>query len=318
MRYSIGVDIGATKILAGIVRQDGYVVERLRRSTPATDGELVVAAVVDVVKHLLESSRKQALPIDGIGVGTAGQIDFVRGRVLSGTPNIRNWENIELGAKLGSQFGVPVWVDNDVNVHLLAEVTLGAAQASENVVMLAFGTGVGGAVLVDGRILHGAWGGAAELGHTTVNFRGPMCNCGSRGCLELYGSGTGIAARMSERLTASGRSVSEVSSHEVFAKAVEGDSLARATIDEMVEAISFACVSLIHTFNPGMVILGGGVVANRRWVVDDVSTRVRKLGMKSLVQSVAFETPTFGPEAGLVGAALQVFINEQATGGNLS
>lgn len=307
MRHSIGVDIGATKILAGLVREDGCVVERLRCATPDTDAGDVVDAVVEVLRALCDRVREHGVQAEGVGIGTAGQIDVQTGTVLSGTPNIRNWQNVKLCDMLAAEFALPVWVDNDVNVHLLAEARLGVAKACRNAVMLALGTGVGGAALVDGQLLHGQWGGAAEFGHMSINFTGPACNCGSRGCLELYASGPGIAARMRSRAALHGRSLGDISSMDVFVQAEQGDETARETIDELIEALCTACVNLIHGFNPSVLILGGGVMEDRHWIVQEVANRIRHRGMKSLLHSVAFKAPAFGAEAGLVGAALQVF-----------
>lgn len=308
MRHSIGIDIGASKILAGIVREDGQVIERLRVPTPTNDGNEVVAAVIGVLEQLHTAKCLEDISLVGVGIGTAGQIDFARGLVLSGTPNIRNWQNIALRDRLGPLYGLPVWVDNDVNVHLLAEAHLGSAVGKQNVLMLALGTGVGGAALVAGRLLHGAWGGAAEFGHMTVAMQGAKCNCGARGCLEVYASGTGIARQMNERLQETDGLTRKLTSQDVFMKAQQGDTLANEIIGQMVTALGAACTSLVHSFNPEMVVFGGGVMDQGDWIVDAIRHRMQDAGIKSLVQSVSFEQARFGSDAGLVGAALQCFL----------
>jgi glucokinase len=248
----------------------------------------------------------------GVGVGTAGQVNFEAGTVVSGTPNIRDWMNVDLRSAL-EPIGFPVWVDNDVNVHLLAETRFGVAAGRQHVLMLALGTGVGGAAWEDGRLVRGDWGAACEFGHVCVDYRGPDCNCGSRGCLELYASGTGIARMMRERLAQTGGSTPSptLDARAVLQQAQAGDPVAAAVVHDMLDALSMACVSLIHAFNPQMIVLGGGVMESGEWLLTGVRERVKTLGMSSLVRPVAIAAAQFGAEAGVVGAALQSFLYEQ-------
>ncbi|GMA63153.1 hypothetical protein GCM10025859_35930 [Alicyclobacillus fastidiosus] len=143
MRYSVGIDIGATKILAGLVREDGTVVHRVRRTTPFDSRDGVVETTCEMVREVVLFGQTQDCCPAGIGVGTAGQVNFAEGIVVSGTPNIRDWTGVKLGELLSASANLPVWVDNDVNAHLLAEVSIGVAAGRQNVLMLALGTGVG-------------------------------------------------------------------------------------------------------------------------------------------------------------------------------
>jgi glucokinase len=317
--YSIGIDIGGTKIAGGLVDKEGQIVSQRSVATPYAGGMAVVEAVTDLIQHLKSDAQAGRDSVIGVGVGTAGQIDFAGGRVLSGTTNIRDWNDVPLRQLLEEATRLPVWVDNDGNVMTLAEAHAGAARGHADVVCLTLGTGVGGGVLSGGRLLRGAWGGAAELGHITVNFAGPPCNCGFRGCLEVYASGTGIAQRMRERLIhrrhqalpevaeRAAAGLDSITSHDVFAWMRAGDPLATETVQEMTQALAFGLVSLIHTFNPTVVVLGGGIMADGEWLRAAVERQVRQLGVRSLVHPVAIRLAHFGPVAGLVGAASQVW-----------
>jgi len=305
MRHSIGVDIGATKMLAGIVREDGVVLHRIRVNTPAHDGAQVVRTLVTLLAELQTCEVLKTISLAGVGIGTAGQVDFVNGCVLSGTPNILNWANVELRKTLQPITGLPVWVDNDVNVQLLAEASLGVAVAKRHVVMLSLGTGIGGAAMMNGELLHGSWGGAAEFGHMTVDFQGPLCNCGARGCLELFASGAGIAAQMAQRLGLVEGQAKELTGEMVFRKAKQGDVLANEVLDQAIAALTAASVNLAHSFNPEMIVFAGGIMAEGNGALDRVRQAFAIHGISSLLGTVTLANARFGSDAGLVGAALQ-------------
>jgi glucokinase len=306
--YSVGIDIGATKILVGIVREDGTVVYHLRVDTPVNEGQQVVSCVLQQLQEMQESGLWSKYAVYGVGIGTAGQIDFANGVVVSGTDNILNWKNVHLRDILSTSLGVPVWVDNDVNVHLLAESVCGIAKGKQHVVMLVLGTGVGGAALINGRLLHGTWGGASEFGHMSVDFSGLPCNCGNRGCIELYASGVGIARQFESKVDDSFEHLSRVDSKLVFALREQGFLPAVQTVDEMLDALSSCCITLAHIFNPEMLILGGGVMDQGDWLSDAVRRRMQTRGIPSLVQNVAIERAKHGSMAGLVGAGIQPFL----------
>ncbi|KKI92098.1 hypothetical protein WQ54_10990 [Bacillus sp. SA1-12] len=319
--FSIGIDIGGTKIAGGIVNKNGEIVKSSIVSTPKEGGEAIISSLIEMITSFQEIANVSNWELAGIGIGTAGQIDVKNGRVVSGTTNILNWNDIPLREKLSSIIKLPIWIDNDANVVALAESKVGAAKGEEDVVFLTLGTGVGGGVISSGNIIRGAWGGGAELGHLSVNFNGPDCNCGSKGCIEVYCSGTGIARLMREKMnqtTCSSMELVTVNEAEITSKHVvqwakEGNELAQSVIDEMVEGLAFGIVNLIHSFNPTTIVLGGGVMEDGDWLRDLVEKRVRSLGMKSLVQPVTIKLAKLGNEAGLVGAAFQSWMNHHPT-----
>ncbi|NYE09008.1 glucokinase [Bacillus niacini] len=321
-KYSIGVDIGGTKISFGIVSHDGKILEKATYSTPQETRESIIDLMKEKITIFLERAKLLKIQIVGIGIGTAGQIDFEKGRVLSGTTNIKDWNDVPLRDIFTKKFDLPVWVDNDVNALTLAEQQLGVGKNVKDLICLALGTGVGGGVISGGNMIRGAWGGAAELGHITVDMNGPVCNCGLNGCLEVYSSGTGIANRMREKLKEyhpvqdsklsyyQGH-LDQVTSKVVFDLMNEGNHLAIEVVEKALEAFAYAIVSIIHTFNPSLIILAGGVLNDGNWFIKRVKDKVGGLGMQSLVSPVEFKMAELGPDAGLIGAALQPWVYDE-------
>ncbi|MDB5084923.1 MAG: hypothetical protein JWN30_1809 [Bacilli bacterium] len=313
MEYSVGIDIGGTKIAAGIVNKSGNIVFRRSAPTPQSSRNEVLDLLDDMIQACFHyANHNGSLPLKGIGIGTAGQIDFHQGRVLSGTANIADWNDVALRDEISKITSLPVWVDNDVNVIALAEHYLGAAQAESNILFLALGTGVGGGIISEGRLIHGAWGSAGELGHLSVNMDGPECKCGFRGCLETYASGTGIANRMREKLSElhvrQDPEPEHITSQLVFQLMKSGDKIAGQVVEEMIHALSYAIVSLIHIFNPTMIVLGGGVVEDGEWIRLSVEKQVHAIGLRSMVHPVQIQLAKLGPNAGIIGAAYQSWI----------
>jgi glucokinase len=295
----IGIDLGGTKIAAALVGADGRVAERIRRSTPQTGRDDVLCALTETVWQLRQRASERGLAVQSVGIGTAGQIDVARGVVLAGTANIRDWNDVPLRDVVAAATGLVTYVDNDVPVVLQAEREFGAARGCTDVVCLTVGTGIGGAVLVRGQLLRGAWGGAAELGHLSVDKNGPVCPCGFRGCLEMFASGTAVARRMAE-LTQGPRKFTGV---EVFQAALAGDVLAEQVVAEAIEALAYGVVSLIHTFNPRVILLGGGVFAEAEWLRMRLEKKVYSMGIRSMVEPVQLRRVSLGTDAGLIGAA---------------
>jgi glucokinase len=310
---SIGIDIGGTKIAAGLITSGGTVISKQVVPTATEGKDHIIFQLQQLIeKQLDEADQKGFTKIKGIGIGTAGQIDFKKGIVRSGTANIKDWNNIPLKTEIERLFSKPVWVDNDVNVVALAESYLGAAKGFDNVVFLTIGTGIGGAVLLQGQLLHGDWGGAAELGHLSVDRNGPLCNCGYKGCLEAYASGTGIANQMKNYLRQNPElydgEIETITSRDVFQWAYEGKQFAQLILDDAMDALAHGVVNITHTFNPSLIVLGGGIVDQHNWIISTVHEQVKTLGISSLIQSVSFVKATYGDEAGLIGAACQSFL----------
>jgi glucokinase len=313
VQYSIGVDIGGTKIAAGLVERTGALTELRSVATPSCGRPGILAHVRALVRELCAVGREAygKRPV-GVGLGTAGQVDPARGVVVSGTDAIRDWFDVPLCEEIGLASQLPVWMDNDVNATLLAESVAGSAAGHSHALCFALGTGVGGAALIDGHLLHGARGAAAELGHVSVNMRGPLCSCGQRGCLETYASGPGMVLRWRDRVRERAPDAGEVQDSlptpaEIVRRMLAGDHDAGAVVDGLLEALATAVVGAIHTFNPTIVVLAGGIVDRNRWICDEVRDRVRTRGLQSLVTPVEIVGAALGRSSGVVGAGLLVW-----------
>lgn len=317
--YAIGVDVGGTKINAGIVRDSGEVLHRVVLPTLAGKAE-VVRRVYDAIDGLLhEAGKRKAdwLQVRGIGIGTAGQVDWADGSIRFANDLLPGYTGTPLKRLVRERYGVPVCVDNDVNVLALTERKLGVFRGARYLLCLALGTGIGGAVIAEGRLLHGAWGGAGEFGHISVDFRGAPCICGGFGCLEQYVSGTGIASRMRERLAALGvQKPPDLDARQIIARWQNGDPASAAVMEEACAALGSAIASLAHTFNPEGIVLGGGVAEAGKPFFDRIREETAKRGMPSFLRGVRIEPAYRGSWSGLIGAALQMWEAAEEGGGS--
>ncbi len=302
MDYYLSADIGGTQLRAASFAAEGT--KPLRRAALPTRGD---EPVLERLKRLLHSVQPNGGTLLGIGVASPGPLDPVRGVVLE-APNIPGWRNLPLKALLEDEFGAPVVVDNDANLAALGEWRYGAGQGHHHLLYLTISTGIGAGVIVGDRLMHGARGLAAELGHVTVVPNGPLCGCGKRGHLEAVASGTAIA-RMAAEVVAAGEnsSLAELphppTAAEVAAAAQAGDPLARRIFAEAGTHLGRALAGFLHIFNPSVVILGGGVVQ-----AGDVLLRPLEETMRAEVMSPAYleglkiTTAELGDNAGLLGA----------------
>lgn len=306
--YAIGVDVGGTKIHAGIVDGQGKVLHSINLPTLAGQKK-VPERITEAIEALLaEPSIRDAYPIQGIGIGTAGQVNRSDGSIRFASEILPGYTGVPLKRLVEERFGVPVYVDNDVNVLVLTEKTLGTGRGAGHILCIALGTGVGGAVFAEGRLVHGAWGGAGELGHLSVDFNGLPCVCGGVGCLEQYASGTGIAKRMQAKLLSLGSEpASQVDAREVLSRWQSGDPAAVEVMDETFAALGAAISSLIHTLNPEMVVIGGGVAEAGEPFFERIREETAKRSMKSFSENVKIVQAHQGNLSGMIGAALQVF-----------
>lgn len=306
--HAVGVDIGGTKMNAGIVSNEGEVFHAV--SLPTLAGQASTSRrAAEAVERLLAEAKAidPKLRVRGIGVGTAGQVDWNGGRIRYANDLLPGYGGTPLRSLLENRFGLPVMVDNDVNVLAHTERRLGAGQRRNHFVCLALGTGVGGAIVTDGRLVHGAWGGAAEIGHLSVDFKGPPCICGGRGCLEQYASGTSIARRMTEKLAAAGLPSEGVDARETFVRWHAGDRVATDVMEETIAALGAAVASLVHTLNPEAIVIGGGVAEAGDALFEALDKEVRARTMASLWDGVRLEPAYRGNWSGMIGAALQLW-----------
>ncbi|HET8530607.1 MAG TPA: ROK family protein [Methylomirabilota bacterium] len=255
---TIGVDVGGTTVAAGLVSVDGRVLEHVQAPTHERGAGTALETIVELLDRLQDGARARGVTVTGVGIGIPGTVDAERGVIGGDVHYAPELVGVPLAARLGPRVGVPVFVDNDVNALALAEWTWGAGRGARSLVMLALGTGVGGGIVLDGRLHRGAAGFGGELGHVPIDFDGRPCICGGRGCLKTYVSGTDIARRGEERLAR------PIGADEVFRLAAAGRVEAEEIVDEVCRALGAGLAIIVNGLNPERVLLAGSVAKSLR------------------------------------------------------
>jgi glucokinase len=308
---AIGVDIGGTKIHFALVDDEGKIVYQEIIPTEAMQGaDYVLKNLLSGIEKMYEVAKTRSdISLIGIGIGSAGQIDFSTGTVAYAGATLPGWTGMPIRRVVETQFPLPVIVDNDVNVIAIAEKHFGAARQLNSFVCLALGTGVGGAIVEDGRLIRGAFGGAGELGHVSVNFSGPLCSsCGNYGCLELYASGTGISRLAIEMTSAYPGVISwEPNSREVIKAWLNGDPHAAQIMDTVIMALSTGISGFIHTFNPQAVIIGGGISIAGDAFFKAIRKETARRTAPAMWKTVELIPSSVGVNSGVIGAAAQLW-----------
>jgi glucokinase len=320
-KVAIGIDIGGTKIAGGVVNQRGELLHRTEAPTNASKGgPAIMARAADLVGELIRLAP--SAPV-GIGVATGGQVDPRTGAIFSATPVIPGWAGMRIRDILQDRFGIAVCVMNDASAAAVGEWRFGAARRVDDFVLLTLGTGVGGGVFSDGRLLRGALGAAGAIGHMVIDCDGRPCNCGSRGCLEAYTSGAAITDRALQIADERGidtpliramRADRSAGTRTLGEAAASGDALALEVIREAGEYLGWGFVSLLNLFNPAMIVVGGSVAELGDLLLDpakEVAVRHSLRGAKDPVRIVRAE---LGNNAGLLGAASLVWEDREHRG----
>ncbi len=293
----IALDVGGTKVAGAVVDARGRLRCREQVATNAAAGPADVMATLIA----LAARLREACPDSGaIGVGSAGQIDHLTGCVIYANEHLPGWTGMAIGPRLQAALSLPVAVDNDVNALALAEATSGAALGRRVVIVAAVGTGIGGALVLDGQLFRGASGVAGELGHIPLMATGPRCVCGNRGCLEAYAAGPRIAAAYA-RAT---RLARPMDLPDVVTRALDGDAAARLAFAQAGERIGRALAGLVNTLNPDAIVIGGGVIAAGELLLAPLRTALHHHALGPARSAVAVLPAALGSDAGLIGAAL--------------
>lgn len=309
MSLTIGIDIGGTKVLGGVVDIDGTVIAQARRDTPARDSALILDRIVEVVTELVAEHT-----VDSIGIGAAGWIDAGRAIVLY-APNLA-WRHEPLRDKVAARVNLPVVVENDANVAAWAEFRFGAARdADESMVMFTVGTGIGGGVVLRGELVRGANGIAAELGHVLAVRDGHPCGCGSRGCLEQYASGKALTRFAREAATAdpksaeqllyaAGGDVAKLTGPMVTDAARAGDPMALAAFGQTGYWLGQGLADMVQILDPQVLVVGGGVIGAGDLLLAPARKAYREaLAQRGKLPVADVVAASMGNTAGVVGAA---------------
>ena len=307
---TLGVDIGGTKTKVALVDERGKVIASHTYPTaPERGAERVVSELLTSIRHRLGRHSSKAR---GIGIGVAGQVEPEEG-VLIFAPNL-GWENTPIKDMVAEGLRTTVEVTNDVRAATLGEWLLGAGRGYQNIACLFVGTGIGGGMVLEGRLVNGCTNTAGEFGHMVIVADGRKCRCGKNGCLEAYAGGWAIAKRAVELIKDNpkrGGSLLEIagSSDSITAASVaeayrRGDGLAREVIGEAVHFLASGIAGIVNAFNPCLVILGGGVVEGLPEMVQMVEEEVKKRVLKATLTKLRFAKAALGSDAGVIGASL--------------
>jgi glucokinase len=306
-KLAIGIDVGGSKIAAGVVDEDGRVLARQRAETPSTDP----AAVLDVIAGIAEEFRREH-HIRALGIGAAGFVDVTGSTVLF-APHLA-WRNEPLRDAVSRRTGLPVLIDNDANAGGWAEWRFGAAQNEPDVVLITLGTGIGGSILIEGQPYRGRWGVAGEFGHMQVVPDGLPCECGNTGCWEQYASGRVLTRRgrqaaaagseLGRRLLEAAGGADDIEGSHVTAAAQGGDEEAIGWLADVGDWLGVGVANLAAALDPGVVVIGGGVSEAGELLLGPArSAFSRHLTGRGYRSEARIVTAHLGPEAGLIGAA---------------
>jgi len=307
----LGVDIGGTKVAVGLVDREGRILQQGRKPMVANG---TADAALDAVTGAIDSILSQAnSAVQSIGICAPGPLDPKTGVVLN-PPNLPCWRNFPLAERIAAKYRVPVKVDNDANAAALAETRWGAARGFRYVFYATIGTGIGTGIVFDGAIYHGNTGSAGEGGHVAIDYRGPVCSCGKRGCIEVMAAGPAIGARARARLTSDPRrssamldlakgNIASVTSEMVGQANASGDPLAREVLLETVELLTAWLGNIVDLLDPDVVVMGGGVAAMLKPFFDEIKERLPGWCVNPRAPDIPLLMAHYGAESGIAGGA---------------
>jgi glucokinase len=303
LSFAIGIDIGGTKTALGLVNSDGQV---LSKTTLHTDLSVsptqMVGHIAAAATLLLDEAGVKESALQGIGIGAPGPLNTKLGQIAE-PPNLRSWWGYPIVDAFRGHFNVPIKLENDATAAALAEKWVGAARAAEHFVYITISTGIGAGIYSHGRLLTGATGNAGDIGHMVIDHSAGTCPCGQRGCFEYLASGTAIAREASELL---GRSVT---TKEIFDLALSGnDAAAQKLVSKAFQYIGVGCTTLINTFDPELLVIGGGVSQVGAPLFDAVTGYIQQHALNPSGRRTPVVPALLQQDAGLIGAAALVHV----------
>lgn len=314
MRYALAGDLGGTSMRTALVDEDGRIQERHSTPTQADSGpDVVLERFLDDAERLSRSVERSE--IVGIGAALAGPIDPATG-VLYNPPNLPGWDGFSPKAAIERRLALRATLANDATAAALAEHRYGAGRGYDDMIYMTVSTGIGGGIVVDGKLVLGSHGYAGEIGHLTIDPKGPRCNCGNLGCLESFSSGTAVARVARERLSSGADSVmldlaggdlDAVSSAVVAEATRAGDAVATEVMDNAMTYLGIGIVGLIHVLNPGVIVIGGGMSNNFDLMLPTITREIKSRAMAAELAKVSVVKSELGDEVGLIGAAAMAF-----------
>ncbi len=308
----LGVDIGGTKVAVGVVNREGQILQQGRTPMVANrTPEEGLAAVFGAIDPFVTSERGYA--IQSIGICAPGPLNPSTGVVLN-PPNVPCWRNFPLAEKISGKYRIPVRVDNDANAAALAETRWGAAKGYRYVFYATIGTGIGTGIVFDGKIYNGHTGAAGEGGHVTIDYRGPVCACGKRGCIEILAAGPAIGARARIKVAAdptragamlhlAGGEAAAVTSENVAQAFAAGDQMAGEVLTDTAELLAIWLGNIVDLFDPDVLVVGGGVAKMLQPLYEKIKEEMPKWCVNPNVRQIPLVMAHYGADAGIAGGA---------------
>jgi len=308
----LSIDLGGTKILTAVTNSQGEMLSRDHSITPALKShEAIIQSILESAYRALEQADVAISELTAIGVGAPGLANPETGILLT-SPNLPGWRDVPLKDIIQERLGKKTFLINDANAAALGEFYFGAARGARNFIYITLSTGIGGGIVIDGKIYSGTIGAAGEVGHMTIDDEGPICNCGNRGCWETLASGTALARearhRIKEGVTTSileyaEGDVEKVTAQVVHSAAEQGDSLAKELIARTGYYVGVGLANLINIFNPELIVIGGGLSNIGDMLLKPAFKVAGERAYKEAFQAVRFASAELGRDSGVLGAA---------------
>jgi glucokinase len=303
-----GVDLGGTTIHVGLVTAEGEIItEKIIDSEVAKGPNHVLNKIANVI-HGLRMNTKKQLTVCALGIGTAGKIDIHEG-ILIEASNFPNWRDVPLSTSLNKRLKMPVFVDNDANVAALGEHAYGAGQGASEMFMVTLGTGVGGGLILRGRIYRGADGVAGEFGHTIIQYNGPVCGCGRKGCVEAFVGTKGILRIVQEKLNADRDSLltrikpGEITPKDISIAANQGDEVAIESFRDVGTYLGIGLGNVVNLLNIERIVVSGGVAKAGKWILKPTRESLIQTALRVPGETIQVVASTLRDRAGILGAA---------------
>lgn len=315
-KYAIGIDLGGTSVKYALIDDEGvFHFEGKLPSKADQSAEAVIGQLLTAIQEVKAFATTQNFTIKGIGIGTPGIVDATNRIVLGGAENIVGWTNIPLADRIEAIAQLPTQLGNDANLMGLGETLYGAGKGATHVVFITVGTGIGGAVVIDGKLFNGFANRGTELGHVPLIANGEPCACGSVGCLEHYASTSALIRRYKERLAASttpndqstSNNSTEINGEYIVARYMENDFIAREALDEHCDFLGHGIAGFINIFSPEKIVIGGGLSEAGEFYIEKITDNAQRYAIPDCAVNTHIMAASLGNKAGSIGAASLIF-----------
>jgi len=310
---ALGIDLGGTKILTAVANEQGKMLSRDHSITPAREGqEAVIKSILESVGHSLDQALITAADLTAIGIGAPGLSNPETG-ILFTSPNLPGWKDVPLRDVIEKELGRKAFLINDANAAAVGELYLGAGRGARNFIYITVSTGIGGGIIIDGKIYTGSIGTAGELGHMVIDDEGPVCNCGNRGCWETLASGTALAREARHKIDEGAATsilkyadgnIEKINAEAIHEAAQAGDRLAQELIAQTAYYLGVGLANLTNIFNPEVIVIGGGLSNIGDRLLKPAFEEAGRRAFKQSYQAVRFARAELGRNSGVLGAAI--------------